>query len=131
MLRIRELRESLDMTQQDLANKLGVARNTISVWETGVSCPSVRDLPRLAAALSCEISDLYALNPKEPSKTKHTGGEDTDREKIQTGLRIPAKRYEELQALSAQVGVSLNALILMLVDFALSLRKGSIIPPQE
>lgn len=40
-------------------------------------------------------------------------------EKIQTGLRIPQNRYEELGALSNEMGVSLNALVLMLIDLGL------------
>lgn len=31
---IREAREQLDLTQTDLANKLGVVRQTIADWET-------------------------------------------------------------------------------------------------
>lgn len=45
-------------------------------------------------------------------------------DKIQTGLRIPAKRYEELSVIADEVGVSMNALILMLVDLGLTLRNG-------
>ena len=39
--------------------------------------------------------------------------------KIQTGLRIPEARYNELKAMADNSGVSLNALILMLVDIGL------------
>lgn len=41
-------------------------------------------------------------------------------EKIQTGLRIPAKRYDELSTIAARSGISLNSLILYLVDVGLS-----------
>lgn len=40
-------------------------------------------------------------------------------DKIQTGLRIPQDRYEELCGLSKGMGVSLNALSLMLIDLGL------------
>lgn len=45
-----------------------------------------------------------------------------EQEKIQTGLRIPAGRYAELQEVAEVVGVSMNSLILMLVDLGLSVR---------
>lgn len=48
-------------------------------------------------------------------------------DKIQTGLRIPTKRYDELVFLADEMGVSLNALILMLVDLGLSVQKGKFI----
>lgn len=41
-------------------------------------------------------------------------------DKIQTGLRIPQARYKELIILADRTGVSLNALILMLLDIGLS-----------
>lgn len=41
-------------------------------------------------------------------------------EKIQTGLRIPYERYEELRKLADRSGISLNAMILFLVDVGLS-----------
>lgn len=41
-------------------------------------------------------------------------------DKVQTGLRIPLKQYEELTGLSARMGVSLNALALVLIDIGLS-----------
>lgn len=44
--------------------------------------------------------------------------------KIQTGLRIPEERYTELQTLADEIGVSINALLLMLIDLGLSVRNG-------
>jgi len=46
--------------------------------------------------------------------------------KIQTGLRIPEERYNELVQIAEEMGVSLNALILMLLDLGLSVRKGTV-----
>ena len=47
--------------------------------------------------------------------------------KIQTGLRIPEKRYSELVALADEIGISLNAIILMLVDLGLAVHDGKLI----
>ena len=38
--RIRKLRKTLDLTQQEFGNRLGVKRNTIATYETGKSSPS-------------------------------------------------------------------------------------------
>lgn len=43
-------------------------------------------------------------------------------DKIQTGLRLPISRYRQLAILAEEIGVSINALILMLIDLGLSLR---------
>lgn len=42
------------------------------------------------------------------------------KEKVQTGLRVPADQYDRLTAMSERMGVSLNSLMLMLVDIGLS-----------
>lgn len=52
-------------------------------------------------------------------------------EKIQTGLRIPEKKYNELITLANDIGVSLNSLILMLVDLGLTVRNGRLTLHQE
>ena len=36
---IRKLRKDKNLTQQELADKLGVSDKTISKWETGLSFP--------------------------------------------------------------------------------------------
>ena len=45
-------------------------------------------------------------------------------DKFHTGLRIPQKRYQELVSISDEMGVSLNALILMLIDLGLTIQRG-------
>lgn len=41
-------------------------------------------------------------------------------DKIQTGLRISTDRYQQLSSIAEHAGISLNAVILMLVDVGLS-----------
>ncbi len=52
-------------------------------------------------------------------------------ERIQTGLRIPEKRYNELLILANDMSVSLNSLILMLIDLGLTVRNSRFILHQE
>ena len=39
--RIRELRTEYNLTQEELANKVGVARGTINYWEKGSREPKI------------------------------------------------------------------------------------------
>lgn len=48
-------------------------------------------------------------------------------DKIQAGLRIPEKRHQELTIMAEEMGVSVNSLMLMLIDLGLTLRNGRII----
>lgn len=41
-------------------------------------------------------------------------------DKIQTGLRVPDGQYKRLTVISDRMGVSINALILMLIDIGLN-----------
>lgn len=58
-MQIKELRESLKLTQEDVAKKLKVKRTTVSMWETGEAFPRADKLPQLAEILGCKIDDLF------------------------------------------------------------------------
>lgn len=45
-------------------------------------------------------------------------------DKIQTGLRVPEKQYQRLVYIADRMGVSLNALILMLIEIGLNQIEG-------
>lgn len=47
-------------------------------------------------------------------------------DKIQTGLRIPEKKYAELTDVAEEVGVSINSLILMIIDLWLTERNKKV-----
>ena len=46
------------MTQEKLAERMGVSRQTISKWETGEAMPEVDKLPELSKLFSCTIDAL-------------------------------------------------------------------------
>lgn len=41
-------------------------------------------------------------------------------DKIQTGLRVPEERYNEIAEIAERAGISVNALVLHLVDIGLA-----------
>ena len=55
---IRSLRESRGMTQQALADKIGVSAKTISKWETARGLPDISLLQPLAQALGVSLPEL-------------------------------------------------------------------------
>ncbi len=62
--RLREQRMALGVTVQQLAQQLGVNRNTIMNYESGKTEPSVNDLVRLAATLGCDLTVLLPGMPR-------------------------------------------------------------------
>lgn len=62
MKKLKALRESLNLRQEDLALKLSVDRSTVAKWETGESMPRVDKLRILATILKCSVDDLLCEN---------------------------------------------------------------------
>ena len=77
VMRIRELREAREMTQGELAERMGVDRTGVNKWESEVALPRARQLPQLfqqrslgvlpqlAEVLGCSISELF----EDPGET--------------------------------------------------------------
>lgn len=60
ILKIRERRNELGMTQTQLGEKMNVSQAVVANWETGLFLPKTRDLPALARALNFRsIDELY------------------------------------------------------------------------
>ncbi len=57
--RIKELRARYDLTQEDLAKKIGVRRETILFIEKGKYNPSLKLAHDIAKALQMTIDDLF------------------------------------------------------------------------
>ena len=55
---IRQLRESRNLTQAELAEKIGVSSKTVSKWETGKGLPDISLLQPLAQALGISLIEL-------------------------------------------------------------------------
>ncbi|MEE1525445.1 MAG: helix-turn-helix transcriptional regulator, partial [Lacticaseibacillus paracasei] len=53
---IRERRLALGLTQEELANKIGVSAPAVSKWEKGVSYPDITLLPALARILGTDVN---------------------------------------------------------------------------
>ena len=68
---IATLRKENNMTQLQLAEKMGVTDKAVSKWERDLSCPDVDSLPRLAEIFGITVDQLLtaketpAPQPKE------------------------------------------------------------------
>ena len=61
---IRRLRFDADeMTQQQLADKVGVTRQTIVAIEKQKYSPSLEAAFRIAAVFDCPLEDVFSYNP--------------------------------------------------------------------
>lgn len=63
---IRDLRSGIGLTQEGLAEKLFVTRQTVSNYETGKSRPDIDMLMRIAEVLGTDIHTiLYGVQPRD------------------------------------------------------------------
>ena len=60
--RIKELRARYDLTQEDLAKKVGVRRETILFLEKGKYNPSLKLAHDIAKALKTTIDELFLFD---------------------------------------------------------------------
>jgi len=63
--RIKELRARYDLTQDDLAKKVGVRRETILYLEKGKYNPSLNLAHEIAKSLKTTIDDLFIFEDQE------------------------------------------------------------------
>ena len=59
--RIADLRKTRQLTQAELAKKVGCSEDFISLVERGVNAPSVAGLEKFARVLKVEIADLFTF----------------------------------------------------------------------
>ena len=67
--RIAQNRKRLQLTQDQLADLLGVTKQAVSKWENDQSCPDITMLPKLAEIFGISTDALLGY---EPAETVHT-----------------------------------------------------------
>ena len=67
--KLKALREAKGYTQEDIAGKLNIARQSVSKWEQGINEPDIETLKRLAEIFECSVDEL--LSEEEPKQPDH------------------------------------------------------------
>ena len=62
---IRELRRRKDITQEELAKRIGVGHSAVAKWETGKCKPTADKLVKVADVLGCTVDELLREEKKE------------------------------------------------------------------
>ena len=68
--RVAEYRETVKLTQEKLAERVGVSVESISRVERGVTLPSITRLASISEALGIELRDLLTLSQGKAAKDK-------------------------------------------------------------
>lgn len=83
-------RQQLNLTQEDIANFVGVTRAAVSKWEKGLSYPDITLLPKLATYFNLSIDTLLGY---EPQMTK----EKIEQLYAQFALRLGNEPFENVE----------------------------------
>ena len=57
-------RKKQGLTQEDLAQRLGVTNQSVSKWESAQCCPDISLIPKLADIFDISIDELFGKEPK-------------------------------------------------------------------
>ena len=79
---IRRLRRAAGLSQEELAGRLGVSRQSVSLWEQGETNPTVENIYAMTEVLGVSFDELMA----EPADPKP----------IPDGEAVTARSYDEL-----------------------------------
>ncbi|MBQ7333418.1 MAG: helix-turn-helix transcriptional regulator, partial [Clostridia bacterium] len=75
--KITKLRKSLALSQEELAEKLGVSRQAVSKWESGQSLPDIDKIILMSSFFGVSTDYLLKDEVKDEPETQH-GVSDTD-----------------------------------------------------
>lgn len=98
-----QLRKIYNMSQEELADKLGVTRQTVSKYETGESLPDIEKCAAIAAVFGVTIDDLINYSKEEnmgldvPLKGKHIFGIVKVGDKGQIVIPAKARKIFEIE----------------------------------
>lgn len=93
---IRELRKQKGYSQEMLAEKLNVVRQTVSKWEKGYSVPDAEMLERMAELFEVSVGDL--LGKETPVQQSGVGMEEVVQQLILLNDQLARQRYARKRA---------------------------------
>ena len=127
---IKKLRNKKGLTQEELAIRLNVVRQTISKWEKGVSVPDAYLLKKLAIELDTSVGKLLGttieLENNEPEIAEQIA-------RISEQLAVRNKRWDNVIKVIKIILICILVFIVMIfvLNFSVSSRSTTEIEYQE
>ena len=72
--KISDLRKAADLSQEKLAELVGVSRQAVTKWESGSANPDTENLIRLAEIFGCSLDELCGIAAEKPKKINYSAG---------------------------------------------------------
>lgn len=84
-------RKKRGITQEELANALGVTNQAVSKWESGKCAPDIQLLPDIAEYFNISIDELFGLSVNSDISTKIQSSKETS-SKLDAAINIASKK---------------------------------------
>ena len=117
---IKIIRKSKGLSQEELAIKLNVVRQTISKWENGLSVPDSAMLISIAEALDISVSELLGETPTETT----TDDLKVISEKLEV-INLQLARKEHARIRNIRIILASICVLIMVIFAALLFINGS------
>ena len=124
---LKSLRKSKKVSQEELAERLGVSRQSISKWETGENYPSMNNIMCLCDIFHCKINDIVhedftdinSLDPEIKMKVVKL------KEKEQKRMKVLSKILEVVAKIG-KIATRIAAVAILLVTVAIPFFMSSV-----
>lgn len=107
-VKIRDLRKEQELTQQDLADKLGVSRQTVFLVESGQSLPSLPLAIKFASIFHQSIEDLLDIQSEFDRFFEDPLTSDQDAKNIYIEAAVPGFSAEEIEIEISEEQIKIN-----------------------
>lgn len=107
---IKRLREENNLTQQQLADRLYVSRQTVCRWESGSRCPDIDMARSLAKEFGISLDELLSEEDAERSAGEHSSFYPA---KIIAGEKLREKRKRIMELMEIAAGIFWGIFILL------------------
>lgn len=118
---ISSLRKEKGLTQQELAEKLGVTDKAVSKWERGIGCPDISLLVPISEILGISINEL--LLGEQKKELKENDIEIVNKNIIEYSRKEINSSKQKTRRLKYSLSVALTVLVLIILCFTGSVYK--------
>ncbi len=122
---LQKLRKEKNISQEQLAEKLGVTRQSVSKWESGTSYPEMDKIVILCKIFNCDIDTIINKDVMEEKKKKDATGIIKNILKqiaiyIEETVRLfEHKTFKEIVKLCAQIFLIFIVILLFRIPFSI------------
>ena len=94
---LKLIRKNKKMSQEQLAEKMNVSRQSVSKWENGEAYPEMNNILELCKIFNCKINDLVHTDMSDINSL--------DKEIIMNVVKFNDKKQKQVKTLSNVIGL--------------------------